>query len=91
MKGLYKMYFDVGRMGSLAGVFIANTKEMDDLIKSGKEVYFGEVLGKHSEVYGPIEDDDITLVTTDEKVIAMFEEHELSSGFNPFDYIDEDE
>lgn len=85
------MEFDCGRMGVLSGIFIADTEAMNELIKSEKEVYFGEVLGKHSEVNGPIEDCDVELVTTDEKVIAIFEEHDLSSGFNPFDYIDDEE
>lgn len=91
MKGLYKMSIDCGRQGYLDGIFISDTDAMDDLISSGKEVYFGEVLGKHSEVYGAIEKEDITLVTTETKVIEIFEEYDLSSGFNPFDYIDEDE
>lgn len=85
------MSIDCGRQGYLDGIFISDTDAMDDLISSGKEVYFGEVLGKHSEVYGAIEEKDITLVTTETKVIEIFEEYDLSSGFNPFDYIDEDE
>lgn len=91
MKALYKMDFNAGRMGSLEGIFTADIKDVEELIDSGKEVYFGEVLGKHSEIFGSIDKEEITLITTDEKVIKIFEEYDLSSGFNPFDYIDDDE
>ena len=90
MKGLYKFNFDCGRMGSLEGIFIEDTDKVKDLVLSGDEVYFGEVLGKHSEIYGQVEDGDVTLVTTDSKVIEVIEEHNLESGINPFDYIEED-
>jgi hypothetical protein len=55
---------------------------MDSRIK----VYFGEVLGKHSEIYGPIETSDIELVTSDPSAVKMFLDNDLSTGFNPFDY-----
>ncbi len=46
---LYEMKLDFGRMGQLGGLFLATEAEIDSII--GKEIYFGEVLGKHSEVY----------------------------------------
>ena len=39
---------DFGRMGELQGLFVAEELDVQDLI--GKEVYFDEVLGKHSEI-----------------------------------------
>jgi hypothetical protein len=36
-------------MGALSGIFVAEEEAVEALIASGKEVYFGEVLGKHSE------------------------------------------
>lgn len=91
MKAVYKLHFDCGRMGELTGLFIADTEAVNKLIESGEEVYFGEVLGKHSEVCGPIEQADITLVSTEESVIKAIEEHGLENGFNPFDYIDNED
>jgi hypothetical protein len=91
MKAIYKLHFDCGRMGVLEGSFVADTEEVKKLIDSKKEVYFGEVLGKHSEISGRIEECDITLVTTEPKVVELFERHDLSSGYNPFDYIEEEE
>lgn len=86
MKGIYKFYADFGRMGDLSAVFVATAEDVEDII--GKEVYFGEVLGKHSEVYTTMEEDHFTLVTNDEKFIEMFEECGLENGYNPFDYYD---
>jgi len=86
MKAIYKLNLDCGRYGSLYGIFVADKEYVDTLIDSGIEVYFGEVLGEHSDVYGEIEETDIQLVTDDVKVVDMFEEYELSTGIDPFDY-----
>lgn len=84
MKAIYKLNLDCGRHGSLYGIFVADKEYVDTLIDSEIEIYFGEVLGKHSDVYGEIEETDIKLVTDDVKVVNMFEEYELSTGVNPF-------
>lgn len=86
MKALYKLHFDCGRNGELYGLFVAEKDDMDELMDSGDKIYFGEVLGKHSEVMGPIEDCDVTFITSDEKVIAVVEHYKLEVGFNPFHY-----
>lgn len=90
MEAIYKLHFDCGRAGDLFGIFVANTDEMQKLIDSGEEVYFGEVLGKHSEVCGPIEPSDISFITDNEEVVKMFKENNLETGFNPFDYYNQD-
>jgi len=89
MKAIYKMNFDCGRSGNLYGIFVAEKDKMNDLI--GTEIYFGEVLGKHSEVCGPLTDEEIELVTDDEAVVELFVKHDLSSGYNPFWYVNEEE
>lgn len=91
MKGLYKLHFDCGRSGELNGLFIADIDEMKKLVQNATEVYFGEVLGKHSEVMGPIEECDYTFITADENVIEIVEQYGLENGFNPFDYIEEED
>ncbi len=91
MKAIYRLNFSCGRQGSLEGIFTADQEAMRELIKSGKEIYFGEVLGKHSEICGPIEEQDIEVVTDDQNVVAMFELHDFASGYNPFDYINDDD
>lgn len=84
MKGLYKFFWNCGRMGDLEGVFVAEEKDVENLI--GKHIYFGEVLGKHSEICGELESNDIVLLTDDSKVVELFERHVGTVGYNPFDY-----
>lgn len=88
MLGLYKFFWDCGRNGNLEGVFVATAEEVEDLI--GKDVYFGEVLGKHSEIYGTIERGDLDLLTEDQDFIEKAQSYGIDySGYNPFDYISE--
>lgn len=86
MKALYKMNFDYGRAGYLEGVFIADTEDVKYLIDKKISVYFGEVLGKHSEVMGPVGAGEIKEISTDENVIKVVEEHGLECGYDPFEY-----
>lgn len=88
-KAIYKFHADCGRMGDLEGVFVADKSEIENIM--GETVYFGEVLGKHSEVYFDIQEKHLTLVTEDEKMISLFEEFDLSAGHNPLDYYEESE
>lgn len=67
MKSLYKFEWDVGRMGELDGLFVAYDKEVKAAI--GKEVYFGEVLGKHSEIYGELEESELTKIDVEKDVL----------------------
>jgi hypothetical protein len=55
----------------------------------GQEVYFGEILGKHSEVYGILEEGDIEEVKVSETTIKEMEEVLGSSisGYNPLNYL----
>lgn len=91
MKGIYKFEWDCGRSGNMEGLFIADSEDIKKLIESDEEIYFGEVLGKHSEVYGTIEKDDITLVSDDLNSISVFEKLDLSMGCNPLEYLKESE
>lgn len=89
MLKLYKFYWDCGRMGDVEGLFIAD----DEYVKAqiGKTVYFGEILGKHSEVYGTLDEDDLQVLSDDkefiEKIISIFGDN-LPIGYNPLSYIE---
>lgn len=90
MKKLYKFYWDCGRGGNLRGLFIEN----DETVKGsmGKKVYFGEVLGKHSEVFGHLEECDLEVVSEDQTFIEQFEKIVGTSfGYNPIKRIMEEE
>lgn len=48
----------------------------------GKEVYFGEIWGKHSEVYGGIEEGDFKVITDKEKVQEFLTSYPNGSDYN---------
>jgi len=90
MNVIAKFYWDCGRMGEVDGIFVTTKDAITDLI--GKEVYFGEILGKHSEVVGNIDEGDITILSEDQDFIAKFVDilgGGTISGYNPLDYLDE--
>lgn len=92
MKAIYKMNIDCGRMGDLEGVFIADTDEIKALI--GKSIYFGEVLGKHSDIVITLTTSDVTEKSRDQAFIAKVEDifgDGTISGFNPLDYYEHEE
>lgn len=91
MNNLYSFYVDCGRQGSLDGLFIATQEEVDKAI--GKEMYFGEVLGKHSDVQGTLESHEITLVSSDQDKVEWLLGllGTCVSGFNPLECISQDD
>lgn len=90
-KKLYTFYLDWGRMGDLEGLFIAEEQDVKNII--GKSIYFGEVLGKHSEVEDEMTEDMFEAIDIPESVIAILEEKlgTTISGYNPLDFDEEDE
>ena len=91
MLKLYSFYWECGRQGDLDGLFIADSKDVEQLI--GKQIYFGEVLGKHSEIYGTLEDKDLKVESEDQEKIIWLQRllSNTISGYNPFDYYHEDQ
>ncbi len=85
-EAIFKLEFDCGRAGELTGVFVSTREKVSKLIESGIEVYFGDVLGKHSDVCGAVEEGEITFATDSAEVVQLFKELNLSSGINPFEY-----
>lgn len=78
---LWKFYWDCGRQGDVEGLFKATKEEVQNAI--GKEACFGEILGKHSDIYGTIEEGEIQLVS-DNPIEVM---NATESGYNPLNYI----
>lgn len=87
-KKLWKFYWYMGRQGEVESVFTATQSEIDEILD--KNIYFGEILGKHSEVYGVIEAKDLEVLSEDASLIAVFEKHVGSTGHNPLDYLEEE-
>lgn len=88
MKNLYKFNWDYGRMGDVEGIFVAEESKIKAAI--GKEVVFGEILGKHSDIIGVLERKDLTILTDDQDFIKKFEDLNCSSGYNPLLYLEEE-
>jgi len=89
---LYKFFWDCGRMGEVEGIFVAEQKDIDRAI--GKQVYFGEILGKHSEIYGELELSDIVMFAVPEDVVEILFNAVGStdiSGYNPLNYLPEED
>jgi hypothetical protein len=84
---LYKFHVNYGRMGNISGIFSIEENELTRY--NGKMVYFGEILGKHSDVDYEINKDDFTVLTDDQDFISRFDEMGCESGYNPFDYVSE--
>lgn len=92
MNVIAQFYWDCGRMGEVDGLFVTTKEALDKAY--GKEIYFGEILGKHSEVSGTLDESDITILTEDQDFIAKFIEIMGSgdiSGYNPLSYISDSE
>lgn len=92
MKVIAKFYWDCGRSGEVDGIFVTTKEAIAAAV--GKEVYFGEILGKHSEVSGTINEGDITILTEDQDFITKFIEIMGSgdiSGYNPLSYLEEED
>ena len=87
MKKIYKFHWNCGRDGDLYGIFVSEEKKIINLIN--KELYFGSVLGKHSEIGGSFEEKEIEIVSDDPNIIKIFEDNDMKCGYNPLDYINE--
>lgn len=91
MKKLYQFFWDCGRMGELEGLFVAEDSIVEKAF--GREVYFGEVLGKHSEISGTLDREDLTVKSEDQEFIAKLVDllGEDISGFNPLDCLEDED
>lgn len=87
MRKLYRFYWDCGRQGDVDGLFTSEESTVNESI--GKHVYFGEILGKHSEVHGTLSAEDIEVVSDDQDFIEKLENllGTNISGYNPLHYL----
>lgn len=86
MQAIYGFYWDCGGQGYVEGYFVADSTEIAKAL--GEGVNLGEVLGKHSDIYGELEDADLKMVSKDENDIEVFQRlFPDGMGYNPLDYI----
>jgi hypothetical protein len=86
-KFLWKFFWDCGRQGEVEGIFVATESEVKEVI--GMDVYFGEILGKHSEVTGTIEEKEITKIDLDSETVTKVTNILGGTwfGYNPLNYV----
>ena len=92
MLKLYRFCWPQRRGGDVEGLFVEDSDVVENAI--GSNVYFGEICGKHSDVYGTLDEEDLTVVSEDQEKINWLVDilGRSISGYNPFDYIeDQDE
>ena len=92
MLKLYRFCWTQRRGGDVEGLFVEDSDVVENAI--GSDVYFGEICGKHSDVYGTLDEVDLTVVSEDQEKINWLVDilGRSVSGYNPFDYIeDQDE
>ena len=88
MQKIYSYYEEFGRMGELSGVFVSTDEAL--LAKKGQLAYFGEVLGKHSDIFTDEWFDHVECLTDDQDFIKKAIKYGLvRSGINPLEYIDD--
>ena len=75
---LYLVKFDFGLYYAFGESIEILTEEelqkVKDFIAECKEVYLGEIEGKHSDVYGPLETTDFEIISEDQEKIKAFQE-----------------
>lgn len=91
MKKLYKFSWDCGRSGDIESTFSATPEELSNIY--GKSIGFGEILGKHSDIYGIAEESDFSIISENPEFVKEWDDATGGSvGYNPLDYYyDEDE
>lgn len=85
---VWRFEWDMGRNGTVESEFVATRKEIEEIL--GQRVYFGEILGKHSEVYGTLEASEFKMISDDVAFAQKFKELIGTTGYCPFDYLEED-
>jgi hypothetical protein len=103
MKKLFKFCWRSWRGGGLEGLFIATQEQVDEVL--GWECYFGEALGKHSDVRVTLSEEVFETISSDQDLIKSLERtfaleeswagvpysSRTLSGYNPLNRIQETE
>jgi hypothetical protein len=77
-------------MGDVEGLLVTTQEEINK--NEGKQVVFGEILGKHSEIDGTCTATDFEVKSDDQDFIKKLVDiigSETISGYNPFHYLAE--
>ena len=70
-KNVYRFHANFRRFGKLEGIFTATPEDVEE--KIGEHLYYGEVLGKHSEIQLDLKEKHINLVSEDSEDVETIE------------------
>lgn len=91
MNILYRYKLNCGRMGDVESLFVSTKEEIEKSL--GKNICFGEILGKHSDINDNLSLNNLTIVSEDQDFINKLVEilgSKTISGNNPLNYMDEE-
>jgi hypothetical protein len=77
-----------GLSGSLESVFLATEEEI--IWITGKQIWFGNVLGKHSSLAFTMQPEHFTVLSEDIAAVERFKNTVKFSGNCPFNYLEND-
>lgn len=82
VKALWKFNMSYGRAFDHESLFVATKDQVEAMYDMG--LYFGEIAGKHSEVFfDSIDAESFTFISDDVNVINVVEKFNLETGYNP--------
>lgn len=94
MNYLVAMNINCGRMGILSGCFTCTEAELRPF-DLGKAIYFGEVLGKHSEIACVVKlGEGLEIISADQVLVDGLLERfpsRVICGYSPVEYLAEQE
>lgn len=85
-KAIYRWKLDCGRMGQLAGIFVAEDANVHKA--AGKRWYQTDILGKHSEIEGRLEVKEFERLTDDPVFVETFARLKCATGHNPLEWVE---
>jgi len=92
----YVSFSYFSRNYDVTGKFVLDQEEWDllqELIENETEINFGEICGKHSDVFFTLKQKHFSIVTEDQDFLNKAKELgiNLDSGHNPLDYYNDQE
>lgn len=86
-KDLVVLHIEWGFSRNFDGAYEKRAIKREDANKfkkdfTGVRVNFGEIAGKHSEIYGTLEEDEIVINSDPKEVVAFLKKHPSGHNFN---------
>lgn len=86
-RAIYKLKIETWKEEPIQGLFIADKKDIKNLIENKKPLCFYNSEKSSGKVFCILEKKNIKLVSDDEDFIDKFEKNDMTIGFNPLNYV----